>query len=160
MSEWAICSKLFGCKNLKSYFLVCFFMYRFKNKKKFSSLIIPSFLVSDVSESLRLLTKNEPFAQVVHQKWATISQWFRSLTKNERIARFFEQIAHSLIFLQKQVICSENRWANSQPCFFSSFFKRLGSGTWTGSNVIWETFQDRLQLWCKMYLDVQPWLSE
>ena len=38
---------------------------------------IPSFLMSDVSELLR------------------------SLTKNERIARFFEQITHSLIFSQK-----------------------------------------------------------
>ena len=36
-----------------------------------SELLIPSFLVSDVSESLRLLTKNErcqQIAQVAHQK--------------------------------------------------------------------------------------------
>ena len=60
--------------------------------------------MSDVSELLRSLTKNErPWAirlekmsdrersaQVAHQKWA-----------NERIARFFEGIAHSLIFGQK-----------------------------------------------------------
>ena len=55
-----------------------------------SDSLIPSFLVSDVSESLRLLTKNEQceqIAQVTHQKWA-----------NERIARFFERITHSLIF--------------------------------------------------------------
>ena len=50
----------------------------------------PLFLMSDVSELLRLLTKNERITQVAHQKWV-----------NERIARFFEQIAHSLIFLQK-----------------------------------------------------------
>ena len=50
-----------------------------------SDLLIPSFLMSDVSESLRLLTKNEwceQIAQVAHQKWA-----------NERITRFFEQFA-------------------------------------------------------------------
>ena len=64
--------------------------------------------VSNVSESLRSLTKNEwpwashsgrseemrnreRIAQVAHQKWV-----------NEQIARFFEQIAHSLIFSQKR----------------------------------------------------------
>ena len=49
-----------------------------------SKLLIPSFLVSNVSKSLRLLTKNErcePIAQVA-----------------QGIARFFEQIANSLIF--------------------------------------------------------------
>ena len=59
-----------------------------------SDSLIPSFLVSDVSESLRSLTKNErcePIAQVAHQKWA-----------NEWIACFYEQIAHSLIFSQKR----------------------------------------------------------
>ena len=58
-----------------------------------SESLIPSFLVSDVSELLRLLTKNErceQIPQVAHQKWA-----------NEWIARFFERIAHSLIFGQK-----------------------------------------------------------
>ena len=66
-----------------------------------SDLLIPSFLVSDVSESLRSLTKNERcerISQVVHQKWVTMSE---SLTKNERIAHFLDQIAHSLIFSQK-----------------------------------------------------------
>ena len=29
---------------------------------------------------------------------------------------FFERIAHLLIFCKKWAICSENRWANSQPC--------------------------------------------
>ena len=60
--------------------------------------------MSDVSKSLRSLTKNElpwairsgrsdemsdceQIAQVAHQKWA-----------NEWIAHFFEQIAHSIIF--------------------------------------------------------------
>ena len=64
-------------------------------------------LASDGSESLRSLTKNErpwgicshrseeisdreQIAQIAHQKWA-----------NEWIARFFEQIAHALIFGQK-----------------------------------------------------------
>ena len=49
--------------------------------------------MSDVSKSLRLLTKYEwceRFAQVAHKKWA-----------NEQIARIFERIARSLIFLKK-----------------------------------------------------------
>ena len=52
-----------------------------------SDSLIPSFLMSDVSESLRSLTKNEQceqIAQVVHQKWATRSDSLRLLTINER----------------------------------------------------------------------------
>ena len=65
--------------------------------KKMSISLIPSFLVSNVSESLRSLTKNEQceqIAQVAHQKWVTMSDLLRSLTKNERIA-------HLLILSQK-----------------------------------------------------------
>ena len=49
--------------------------------------------MSNVSKSLRLLTKYEwceRFAQVAHKKWV-----------NEQIARIFERIARSLIFLKK-----------------------------------------------------------
>ena len=59
------------------------------HSQKTSNLLIHSFLMSDASKSLRLLTKNERsewFAQVAHQKWA-----------NDWITCFFEQIAHSLI---------------------------------------------------------------
>ena len=76
--------------------------------------------MSDVSKSLRSLTKNEwPWAirsgqspkksdhewiaQVAHQKWL-----------NEQIARFFEQIAHSIIFLQK-TSDSLRKWMNKFP---------------------------------------------
>ena len=51
-----------------------------------NNLLIPSFLVSDVSELLRSLTKNEQcerIAQVAHQKWATMIESPRLLTKNE-----------------------------------------------------------------------------
>ena len=89
--KWA--NKRFAQKIwLKSYFLV-----------RYNSLI-PSFLMSDVIESLRSLTKNEQcgrIAQVAHQQWTTMSELLRSVTKNERIARFFEGIAHSLIFFKK-----------------------------------------------------------
>ena len=50
-------------------------------------------MASDVSESLRLLTKNErceQIAQVAHQKWAIMSDSLRSLiffAKNEQFAQ-------------------------------------------------------------------------
>ena len=75
----------------------------------------------DVSESLRLLTKNEQFAQVAHQIWATMSDLLRSLTKNELMSELLVFLSESLIrsfFRKKRAIGSENRWANSQPCFF------------------------------------------
>ena len=58
-----------------------------------SNSLIPSFLMSDVSELLSGAHQNErceQIPQVARQKWAS-----------ERIARFFERIAHSLIFSQK-----------------------------------------------------------
>ena len=61
--------------------------------KKNEQITHSLFLVSNVSESLRSLTKNERcerITQVAHQKKA-----------NEWIAHFFEQIAHLLIFGQK-----------------------------------------------------------
>ena len=54
-----------------------------------SDSLIPSFLVSDVSESLRSLTKKERcerIAQVANQKWVTMSDSLRLLTKNEQIS--------------------------------------------------------------------------
>ena len=80
-----------------------------------SNLLIPSFLVSNVSESLMLLTKNERCERIpiVAQKWVTMRKSLSSLTKkvrdheqiaegahqkwaNEPIAGFFERIPHSL----------------------------------------------------------------
>ena len=73
-----------------------------------SDSLIPSFLVH---ESLRSLTKNErceQIAQVAHQKWATMSDLLRSLTKNEQIA----QVAHQ-------------KWANERIARFLSEFPAL-----------------------------------
>ena len=56
--------------------------------EKMSDLLIPSFLVSEVSESLRSLTKNErcePIAQVAQQKWVTMSNSLRSLRGNKQL---------------------------------------------------------------------------
>ena len=60
-----------------SMFYIHFFM---------SEWLISSFLMSDVSESLSLLTKKEQWEQipqVVHQKRATMSDSLRSLRGNE-----------------------------------------------------------------------------
>ena len=62
----------------------------------------PSYLlIANRSGCSPKMSNHEQFAQVTHQNWATVSKSLRSLTKNERIIRFFERIAHSLIFSQK-----------------------------------------------------------
>ena len=74
-----------------------------------------------------LILKNEKFAhslffgeqceridQITHQKS------LRSFTKNEQMSKLLVFLSESLIwsfFCKKRAICSENQWANSQPCF-------------------------------------------
>ena len=75
-------------------------------------------LLSNVSESLRSLTKNEWLWAILsgaQRKWVIVSESLGSLTKNEHIAHFFEQIAHLLTFFKKRAILLEKRWANYQP---------------------------------------------
>ena len=65
-----------------------------------SDSLIPSFLVGDVSESLRSLTKNErceQIAQVAHQKWA-----------NERFTQVANQknLKEKLVDTQKSAFMS------------------------------------------------------
>ena len=108
--------KIWLKKSKINFFL--YVLYRFFNLKNqwFSHSL---FLVSNVSESIRLLTKNEQcerIAQVAHQKWAMWAICSGRSPKmrdheriakahqkwaNERIACFFERIAHLLIFSQK-----------------------------------------------------------
>ena len=93
--------------------------------------------MSDVSESLILLTKNERpwairsgrseemsdcerIAQVAHQKWV-----------NEWIAHFFERIAHSLIFGQK----TSDSLGNQMSEFPALYFNRCSG---IGSANVWE----------------------
>ena len=103
MSKWAIRSEHFGKKNLKSSFLVLYVLYTIFLFKKWANRSFPLFWwamwvnrsgrspkMSDVSKSLRSLTKNEwlwvihsgrlkemsnreQIAQVAHQKWANHS---------------------------------------------------------------------------------------
>ena len=47
------------------------------------------------------MSNHEQFAHILHQKWTTISESLRSLTKNEQIACFFEEIANLISFSQK-----------------------------------------------------------
>ena len=89
-----------------------------------SELLISSFLVSNVSESLRLLTKNErceQIAQVAHQKWVNMSNSITSLRGNEwswanRSEEMSDREQIAQIAHQKWAIRSENIWANPQPC--------------------------------------------
>ena len=64
------------------------------------------------------MSDHERFAQFAHQKWATMSESLRSLTKNEQMSESLVFLSKSLIrsfFRKKRAICSENRWAISQP---------------------------------------------
>ena len=73
-------------KNLKSCFTM-FYLRFLKKIEKMSKSLISSFLVSDVSESLISLKSNEQCERIAHfalQKWATMSDWLRSLRGNER----------------------------------------------------------------------------
>ena len=78
-----------------------------------SDSLIPSFLMSDVSELLRSLTKNEwceQIAQVAHQKWVTMSNSLNFLTKNYRPwanrSGRSQKISESLVFLSESLIRS------------------------------------------------------
>ena len=95
--------------------------------------LISSFLVSDVSESLKSNERCEQISHFAHQKWATMSDLIRSgcseemsnvseslvsLTKNEQMSELLIVLSELLIrsFLdKKRVIHSEIKWANSQP---------------------------------------------
>ena len=83
----------------------------------------------------------EWFAQIAQDKWVTMSDSLRLLTKNEqpwasRSGRSpkksdheqFAQVSHQKcanrsFFRKKRAICSENRWANSQPCVTLSYMR-------------------------------------
>ena len=68
--------------------------------------------LSDVSESLRLLTKDE-------RPWAIDSGRSLKMSDHERNAQVTHQkwaIEQISCFFKKRAIRSENRWANSQPC--------------------------------------------
>ena len=72
-----------------------------------------SLLVSDVGKPLRSLTKNEWYeriAQAPHQKWATMSNSLRSLTKNERLwanrSGRSPKMSESPVFLSESLIRS------------------------------------------------------
>ena len=81
--------------------------------------------MSNVSESLILLTKNEqPWAirSGRSEEMSDVSESLISLTKNERMSESLIFLSESLIrsFLdKKRAIRSEIKWANSQPCLKS-----------------------------------------
>ena len=69
------------------------------------------------------MSNHERFAQVAQRKWAIVSESLRSLTKIERMSESLIFLSESLIrsFLdKKQAIPWEIKWANSQPCNYSS----------------------------------------
>ena len=113
--KWASCSVFFGlllfrsqkrviCQKilkLKSYFLVhfySFFVSFLKNRAIRSFLLF--YVMSDVSQSLRSLTKNERYewiAQVAHQKWANEQIDYVAHQKWANCSVYFYRITHLLI---------------------------------------------------------------
>ena len=77
--------------------------------------------MSDVSKSLISLTKNErPWAirSGRSEEMSDVSESLISLTKNEPLSGSLIFLSESLIgsfFDKKLAICSEIKWANSQP---------------------------------------------
>ena len=65
--------------------------------KKTSDLLIPSFLMSDVSKLVRLLSKNKQMSVLLV---------------------FLSDLPNCSFFCKKRAIRSENQWVNSQPWFF------------------------------------------
>ena len=115
-----------------------------------SESLIPSSLVSDVSESLRSLTKNERcerIAQVSYQKWATMSDSLWSHRGNERSwakrSGCSPKMSKSLIrsFLgKKQAIRSENWWAKSQPWYRDTLSTCIHKNSYSYLSILYKSF--------------------
>ena len=96
-----------------------------------SHSLIPSFLVSNVSESLRLLTKMNDVSKSLRsltkneQRWAIRSgltkneqPWAKGSGRSPKMGKLLVILRESLIrsfFRKKRAIRSENCWVNSQP---------------------------------------------
>ena len=96
--------------------------------EKISESLISSFLVSDVSESLRSLTKNERcerITQVAHQKWATMSDSLRSLRGNERLWANCSGRSPKISEWVYRLFC----WANRSFAFFGAKKERFARKT-------------------------------
>ena len=68
-------------------------------------------------------------AQVAHQKWVTMSELLRLLTKDEQMSELLVLLSKPLIrsfFRKKLVIRSENRWVFPALNFSNFVFKYLG----------------------------------
>ena len=136
--------------------------------KKISDLLIPSFLMSDVSESLRSLTKNERceiIAQVAHKNWATMSDLHRLLRGNEwsRVNRAgrsqkmskwanhcFFWVNHSFahfftkyLLIRSSLICSffSNQMSNCER------FAQIGQDNWATVRKLLSWFRGNERPW-------------
>ena len=126
--------KKFWLKKYKIFFFCMFFIGFFLKKNEW------------FAHSLFFGERCEQIAQVVHQKWATMSHSLMLLRGNERswgnrtgcspkmsesLVVLSESLIHSFLG-KKRVLRSENRWANFQPCLTlpagpASLHRRTGS---------------------------------
>ena len=94
--------------------------------KKMRDLLILTYLVSDVSESLRSLTKKErceQIDQVSHQKLATVSDSLRSLTKTEQMSEllvFWANHSFNHFFIKNKWFAKKTDERIPSPAFKSN----------------------------------------
>ena len=131
--------KTIWLKKSKIFFLVCFILV-FLFKKwvirsfplfwwaMWANLSGRSPKMSDVSKSLRLLTKDERPWAIHSGRSPKMSESLRLLTKKKRTSEllvFFSELLIRSFFRKNRAIRSENRWANSQPCFCTTGYMDL-----------------------------------
>ena len=109
-----------------------------------SESLIPSFLVSDVSESLRSLTKNVQCEQIAQRKWAIVSKLLRSLTKKKRMSELLVFFNESLIrsFLGKNEWFAQKTNERIPSPVFAAALSRLSAKSISG--LFWYTANQSL----------------
>ena len=59
------------------------------------------------------MSNRDQFAQVAQRKWAIVSKFLRSLTKNERMSESLIFLSELLLFLSESLICSKKNTSDS-----------------------------------------------
>ena len=93
------------------------------------------------------MSDHERFAQVAQRKWAIVSESLRLLTKNEQMSELLIFLSEELIcsFLdKKRAIPLEIKLANSQPCLKGCITWELRWGTSHGSRTAMTIYSLRI----------------
>ena len=82
----------------------------------FGTFFVCFFLNKRFAHSLFFNELCEQIAQVAHQKWVICSGRSPKMSEWANCLFFWANSSFTRFCLKKRAICSENRWANSQPC--------------------------------------------